>query len=398
MEYKNTEITVDDLISKLNEEKIKLNPPFQRHQVWKLSDRRKLIKNMLLERPIPALFLFKRGEGIKTVSYVLDGKQRLESLVLFIADSRQDAKIKRPNQFFFQKPDVISQLRFDVQTKRDAPLVNFADIDSETARKFLLYRIAVIEVDFPDGDDEQSNMLDVIQLFIDINESGRKVKKIEIVRALSESIQRDELFSSLFKLVGVVQPRHSGRSLFNKPIQSDYTFVLKRLRDVNRALDSKTQIDVMWERLHELAMFAKTGVHRKPSDILKGMIAGARNKALTKAEQTKLKRVFKFLAKSYKTVQALESSKFATDQPQFYTMATALLSSDLLDKIPEDELATLLARFAAIANKVSQAPNQDIATQARTYMDATLKQTTDPNKRKQRHDALVQGVKLLRVV
>ena len=61
MKYKNTEMTVDALISALNQQKLRLNPPFQRGSVWKLLERQGLIKNMLLERPIPALFLFKRS-------------------------------------------------------------------------------------------------------------------------------------------------------------------------------------------------------------------------------------------------------------------------------------------------------------------------------------------------
>jgi hypothetical protein len=392
MNYKNTEITVDTLISELNQGKIRLNPPFQRPSVWNLKARQRLIKNMLLERPIPALFLFKRGEDIKTVSYVLDGKQRLESLILYVSDKRKNAQIKQPKSYFFKKPNVLKTLGYEVQIDKAEDAVDFASLDQDLARKFLTYRIAVIEVDFPDDDSEQVSMYDVIQLFIDINETGKKVNRLQIVSALNASINSDELFKSLQRLIGIAEQRQGGRSLFKRPISSDYTFVLKRLRDVASAPDSQQQVDIMWERLHEIALFAKTGTHRAPSEVLKGIIAGARNKKLTGEEQRRLKRVFKFIATAYRKNPAFQASKFATDQPQFYTMVTTLLSSDLLDKIDEDTLISALADFADYANKLREAPTDDIQTYSNNYINATGKQTTHTSKRRNRHDALVAGV------
>jgi len=40
MQYKNSEIKIDQLISYLNAEKINLSPAFQRGHVWKLKARR----------------------------------------------------------------------------------------------------------------------------------------------------------------------------------------------------------------------------------------------------------------------------------------------------------------------------------------------------------------------
>jgi hypothetical protein len=395
MNYKNTEITVDTLISELNRQNIRLNPPFQRPSVWTIKARQRLIKNMLLERPIPALFLFKRGEDIRTVSYVLDGKQRLESLILFVGDQRKNAKINQPRSYFFKKPNVLKTMGYEVQLEKGSEPLDFKSLDQDLARKFLTYRIAVIEVDFPDDDNEQVSMYDVIQLFIDINETGTKVNRLQIVEALNTSIDSDELFKSLQRLIGISEHRHGGRSLFKRPINSDYTFVLKRLRDVMSAPDSQQQVDIMWERLHEVALFAKTGQHRAPSEVLKGIIAGAKNKKLTNDEQKRLKAVFKFLAGAYRSNPALQASKFATDQPQFYTMVTTLLSSDLLATVKGGALCDALADFADYANKVREAPNDDIRVYASNYISATGKQTTHPSKRKQRQDALVAGIKAI---
>ncbi len=80
---------LDQFVGYLNDNKINLIPPFQRGHVWTLTDRRKLITNVVQGRPIPAIFLYREASGEKYAYNILDGKQRLESLILFIGNRRQ---------------------------------------------------------------------------------------------------------------------------------------------------------------------------------------------------------------------------------------------------------------------------------------------------------------------
>ena len=86
MNYRNTEMKLDQIVAYLNEEKINLSPAFQRGHVWKIGTRRKLIENIVQGRPIPAIFLYKEASGSRYSYNILDGKQRLESIILFIAN------------------------------------------------------------------------------------------------------------------------------------------------------------------------------------------------------------------------------------------------------------------------------------------------------------------------
>src|SRR5580704_5788090 len=88
MNYRNSEMKIDQIISYFNEEKINLIPPFQRGHVWNPTTRKKLMKNMVQGRPIPAIFLYKEASGSKYSYNILDGKQRLESLLLFVGGER----------------------------------------------------------------------------------------------------------------------------------------------------------------------------------------------------------------------------------------------------------------------------------------------------------------------
>ena len=83
MKYVNREMKIDQIVAYFNDKKFSLIPPFQRGTVWKLPMRRKLIQNMVRACPIPAIFLYKESAGTQFNYNILDGKQRLESLILF---------------------------------------------------------------------------------------------------------------------------------------------------------------------------------------------------------------------------------------------------------------------------------------------------------------------------
>jgi len=81
MNYRNAEMKIDQLVAYLNEEKINLSPAFQRGHVWSTRLRRKLLINMVQGKPIPAVFLYKEASGARYSYNILDGKQRIESVM-----------------------------------------------------------------------------------------------------------------------------------------------------------------------------------------------------------------------------------------------------------------------------------------------------------------------------
>ena len=60
-----------------------LAPGFQRQSVWTERDRANLIKSILRNYPLPAIFLYKREDEGHLVFDVIDGKQRMESMFMF---------------------------------------------------------------------------------------------------------------------------------------------------------------------------------------------------------------------------------------------------------------------------------------------------------------------------
>lgn len=147
---------VHDLVHLYNNKQLNLNPGFQRNSVWTIKDRVKLIESIIRNYPVPAIFLYRREENGKIIYDVIDGKQRLETIFLFMG--------------------VLRGNRFSVRTQLDE---NFDSIEFDWRylkrknRQSLLegYHIYTIEVD---GD-----LSDIIDLFVRINSTGKALTSAE---------------------------------------------------------------------------------------------------------------------------------------------------------------------------------------------------------------------------
>src|SRR5581483_9154981 len=82
------ERTVNELLLMFKSRQINLNPGFQRNSVWNLTDRRRLIQSILARYPLPSIFLYERRLKGGVVYDVIDGKQRLETILMFARQGR----------------------------------------------------------------------------------------------------------------------------------------------------------------------------------------------------------------------------------------------------------------------------------------------------------------------
>lgn len=197
MDYRNSEMKLDQLVGYFNENKINLIPPFQRGHVWKLPARKELMKNMVAGRPIPAIFLYKEARGSRYTYNILDGKQRLESLLLFVGSKRDDMKVDAVWTHFSDRK---------VRKTANFPIVyegkeqEFSQLAPDVVRNFREYAIPTIEITL--GDD--TSLDEIINLFVDINQHGVKVNRFDIVKAIGKE---NKLLRSVLKLIAIEQKR-----------------------------------------------------------------------------------------------------------------------------------------------------------------------------------------------
>lgn len=90
MKYDQTKMQISWFNQQRLEEALKLNPPFQRKPVWADRQRSALIETILLNLPIPEIFIQQKTtpEG-KTLYIVVDGQQRIRSILEFIGDENE---------------------------------------------------------------------------------------------------------------------------------------------------------------------------------------------------------------------------------------------------------------------------------------------------------------------
>lgn len=90
-----------------------LNPDFQRHLVWNKKQKSQYIESILLNFPLPPIYLNQRKDG---TSQIIDGLQRSTAIKDFIADGFALSELnvlKKLNGLFFSKLESVLQSRIE---------------------------------------------------------------------------------------------------------------------------------------------------------------------------------------------------------------------------------------------------------------------------------------------
>lgn len=369
---------MDNLVSDLNNDKISLIPPFQRGHAWSLPMRRKLMQTIIKGRPIPAIFIYKEPQGVKFVSNILDGKQRLEAMILFIGAKSNVLKIDSLHTYF---KDSKERQQADFKIKIDGKMKGFVDLDSELIRNFQDYKIPSIEIQL----DETTSIDEMIELFVAINTGGRKVGRIQIVNAI---LKDDAFLRSIFDLIGIKQKR--GRDYHYKAKKTSFTSVLMKLTAVENLKGTGSRLDHMWGLIVEIVSFMRTKEHKSQAQVLSAFIKSKKSgeKPMSKQELRKIRTIFEFFEKAYKN-PIIRDGKVAANQVHFYTVMTSIINENLMDIFSDEELERKLGEFSGILDKKSQVPNK-VKKEFDAYLDLSEKQTTHPGRRKDRQANFVK--------
>jgi hypothetical protein len=146
--------TINELTLMFRNRQINLEPGFQRKSVWTWNDRRRLIQSIVSGYPVPNVFLYRRNHNGRLVYDVIDGKQRIESVLMFTKVGR----FKR--HCFDAKLDLGEGLEW-----YDWPSIR--KYHANRRAQFEAYPIQTVEVT---GDLPQ-----IIDLFVRINSTGKRL-------------------------------------------------------------------------------------------------------------------------------------------------------------------------------------------------------------------------------
>ncbi|MCJ8349182.1 DUF262 domain-containing protein [Moritella sp.] len=108
--------SVFEIVRHIEKRRINISPDFQRYSVWSDLQRSELIETILLEIPIPMLYLFENELGEKQI---IDGKQRLTALHDYISGKFTLSKLKLLPEYigksFNQLPPILQARIEDCQ-------------------------------------------------------------------------------------------------------------------------------------------------------------------------------------------------------------------------------------------------------------------------------------------
>jgi hypothetical protein len=163
-----TTYKVNDFLTFLRGNTLRLSPSFQRRPVWKPSAKSLLIDSIVSGIPMPIIFLRERldVDKIEPLREVVDGQQRLRTIVTYIA----------PNLL----PDYDSERdNFTIKKTHNKELAgkNFNDLDVKTKHSILNYEFSVHILHSGTEDRE------VLQIFARMNSNGVKANAQELRNA-----------------------------------------------------------------------------------------------------------------------------------------------------------------------------------------------------------------------
>jgi len=150
--------TIQEFVHLFNARQLNLEPGFQRDSVWTLADRKKLVESLLQNYPIPSIFLYRQNDDGRLRYDVIDGKQRLETVLMF-----QGAGGFRRSRF-----SVRLRLGPDDEVREwDWKLIQRRGYE----HRLMGYKFQTVEV--------SGDLADIIDLFVRINSTGKRLTGAE---------------------------------------------------------------------------------------------------------------------------------------------------------------------------------------------------------------------------
>ncbi len=231
-------------------------PSFQRSYVWSLEEASRFIESLLLGLPVPGIFLARDEVSGKLL--VIDGQQRLKSLMFFLDGDFNSDNSGKARQFKLK--DV--QGEFAGKTYATLPEKNRIDLDNA------IIHATVVKQDHPQGDDTS-----IYHISERLNSGGRQLYPQEMRSALYhgtlidtiQDLNRHESWRSIYgqssarlrdqELILRFLGLYYSEARYSRPLKEFLTkFLIRHRNPAPEVLDSYSNTfcrvaDLWWEAL-----------------------------------------------------------------------------------------------------------------------------------------------------
>jgi hypothetical protein len=355
---------------------LELNPPYQRRPVWKTKQRNLLLSSIFDGIPIPAIILHKHYDNRrnKDIYDVLDGKQRIETILHFIES------LEIPNETTLSIKKKKSSGEIITITYSDLRSKKFNKEHGDLASKFWNYELPVIEYN-GDAQDFLNNPVPTMEIFVRINSTGSTLKKNEIRHASNST--------PFFQLGEQLEKKYHSRFVSKWKIFSE--------SDVQRYI------------FHEFILELSTAIHfNKYTDRRKQMDGLLRNYKWQTRELDKIKKRFDAIILWMKNIlpdNVFINTRFKnkSDFYSLFSVLNELIERKYVTKNTTDNkiLGKALINFSKVIQEVSpklkkystKSSFSKTEQESLTYVIASREATDSMSNRQIRNDYLMKFIK-----
>lgn len=250
-----SQVPIEEIVSELNSNRYLIRPSYQRQEKININKASAIIESIILGINLPPLFIYK---GKSNVKEVIDGQQRLLSILGFLGKGYQDEQAKltyaKMNNFKLKGLTILKENNGN----------RYSDLDINIQEKILDFRLSIIEIDAA-----LNANFEPVDLFIRLNNKPYPIKEnsfemwnsfmdkeiIKKIRDLTDQNidwffinQRKEKISDrmlneeLITLLSFIR--------YNNLNRSDYTSIGYYLRDstINCRITNKKDVSVFLEK------------------------------------------------------------------------------------------------------------------------------------------------------
>ena len=343
--------TIQDLVHLYEKGYLNLEPAFQRTSVWTKADRAKLVDSILRNYPLPSIFLYKREHDGQYIYDVIDGKQRIESILMFMG-------VIRGHKF-----PTMSQLSLD----KEKELIDWKLLcRKKFQHKITGYKVQAIEV--------SGDFADIIDLFVRINSTGK---------ALTASEKRHAKYynSEFLRTAGKVAERYEDYFFSNKILSQNQ---LSRMKHVELICELMVSI-------HNEGVINKKIALDKVMD--SNSILGKQVRYIKEQSIKTLNRL-KIMFPDIKTIRLCQLSDYYTLSVLFWKFERdgLILTDKHRNRLAFDLLRNFSNGVDAVRELQKRAkgilPGQELY---REYL-LTVIQSTDEIKQRQKREEILKGI------
>lgn len=331
--------------------RLELRPPFQRKPVWSDKQRHALIESILIDVPVPEIYIqVTQGDDDLEQYGVVDGQQRLRTILQFIGLEREEDQLEEDNNSF-----ALDKLPKDAEFY-DA---TFAGLDKKKKGEMYSYQICVRYL------------------------------------YTSERREVEDVFKRLNKYTLPLKPQE----LRNATYHGAFAKLAERLADEDYWAVNRIISPAAIRRMGDIEMM---------SDLLVGLMHGPQGGAAKVLDeyyeayeqyedelpgQTKLKKRFDSTLQTIEEIfPEIGSAPRWGNKADFYSLFVAigsLLDTPKAPVVDTGKVAKVLTKLATDVNKWLEDEGTKVSAAAAAYGRAIQKGSNDKARRQDRHDQVV---------